>query len=114
MALSVARGTSIVQRAVFFGSVLDVAGLFAPSVVDACTGRTAHDLTLGGKKFIAAEVKVQEDGTLRELYGDRAKLIETRQATDEEEAQYLRGDEPKNAYCPTARGAGLTEDKPSN
>ena len=51
---------------------------------------------------------------LRELYGDRAKLIETRQATDEEEAQYLRGDEPKNAYCPTARGAGLTEDKPSN
>ena len=51
---------------------------------------------------------------LRELYGDRAKLIETRQATDEEEAQYLRGDEPKNAFCPTARGAGLTEDKSSS
>ena len=56
------------------GSVLDVAGLFAPSVVDACTGRTAHDLTLGGKHFIAAEVKVQEDGTLRELYGDLAPI----------------------------------------
>ena len=28
-------------------------------------------------------------------------------------SQYLRGDEPKNAFCPTARGAGLTGDKPS-
>ena len=26
------------------GSVLDVAGLFAPSVINACLGRTAHDL----------------------------------------------------------------------
>lgn len=38
---------------------------------------------------------------LQELHGSRAKLLEVRKATDEEEAQYLRGDEPKNAYCPT-------------
>lgn len=41
---------------------------------------------------------------LRQLYGTRAQLVGTRKATDEEEMQYLRGDEPKNAYCPTARG----------
>lgn len=40
---------------------------------------------------------------LHQLYGDRAQLAEVREATDEEEAQYLRGDEPKNAFCPTCR-----------
>ena len=56
------------------GSVLDVAGLFAPSVVDACIGRTAHDLELGGQLFIAADLKVTDHGTLRELYGDLAPI----------------------------------------
>jgi Trk K+ transport system NAD-binding subunit len=55
-------------------SVLDVAGLFAPSVVDACLGRTAHDLELGGQVFVAAELTVPRDGTLRELYGDLAPI----------------------------------------
>jgi hypothetical protein len=45
----------------------------------------------------------QLSSELRKLYGDRAQLVEVRPATDEEEAQYLRGDEPKNAFCPTAR-----------
>jgi hypothetical protein len=40
---------------------------------------------------------------LRQLYGDRAQLVEVRRATDEEEAQYLRGEAPKNAFCPTGR-----------
>ena len=40
---------------------------------------------------------------LHQLYGNRAQRVEVRRATDEEEAQYLRGDEPKNAFCPTAR-----------
>lgn len=40
---------------------------------------------------------------LSELYGERARLVETRKATDNEELQYLRGEEPRNAYCPTGR-----------
>ena len=56
------------------GSVLDVAGLFAPSVVAACTGRRAHDLVLGSQRFIAADVRVRKGGSLRELYGDLAPI----------------------------------------
>ncbi|MDQ8046083.1 MAG: NAD-binding protein [Solirubrobacteraceae bacterium] len=56
------------------GSVLDVAGLFAPSVVDACLGRRSHDLELGGQLFVAAEMTAERDGTLRELYGDLAPI----------------------------------------
>lgn len=41
---------------------------------------------------------------LRQLYGDRASVVDVRTATDEEEAQYLRGEEPKNTFCPTGRG----------
>ena len=56
------------------GSVLDVAGLFAPSVVDACLRRRTHGLELGGEHFVAAEVSAARDGTLRELYGDLAPI----------------------------------------
>jgi len=56
------------------GSVLDVAGLFAPSVIDACLGRSAHDLTLGGQHFVVEEVTATADGTLREGYGDLAPI----------------------------------------
>ncbi|MGK2956365.1 MAG: NAD-binding protein [Solirubrobacterales bacterium] len=56
------------------GSVLDVAGLFAPSVVDASLGRTAHDLELGGQEFVAADIKAPRSGTLREIYGDLAPI----------------------------------------
>jgi hypothetical protein len=41
---------------------------------------------------------------LRQLYGDHARLVSVHKATDEEETQYLRGDEPKNTFCPTGRG----------
>ena len=40
---------------------------------------------------------------LRDLYGDRARLVELRRATADEEAQYLRGETPINAYCPSGR-----------
>lgn len=40
---------------------------------------------------------------LHDLYGNRAWLVQARMATDEEERQYLRGEEPKNLYCPTGR-----------
>lgn len=56
------------------GSVLDVAGLFAPSVVNACLGRRAHDLELDGQRFVVADLTVDEPGTLRELYGDLAPM----------------------------------------
>ncbi|MEH3054083.1 MAG: NAD-binding protein [Patulibacter minatonensis] len=56
------------------GSVLDVAGLFAPSVVDACLGRTRHDLRLEDGHFVVADVVVQRAGTLRELYADLAPI----------------------------------------
>jgi Trk K+ transport system NAD-binding subunit len=70
------------------GSVLDVAGLFAPSVVDACLGRRTHDLELGGEHFVAAEVNAPRDGTLRELYGDLAPI------------GVLRGAEEETVACP--------------
>lgn len=41
---------------------------------------------------------------LRRLYGRHAQLVAVRPASDEEEAAYLRGDEPKNVLCPTGRG----------
>lgn len=41
--------------------------------------------------------------TLKDLYGDRARLATVRKATEEEDLQYLRGEEPKNSYCPTGR-----------
>jgi Trk K+ transport system NAD-binding subunit len=56
------------------GSVLDVAGLFAPAVVDACMGRTAYEVTLGQERFVAAEVSVGAQGTLRDLFGDLAPV----------------------------------------
>ncbi len=63
-----------VEDATGAGSVLDVAGLFAPSVVDACMGRTAYDVMLGDEHFVAAEVSVGEPGTLRTLFGDLAPV----------------------------------------
>jgi hypothetical protein len=48
-------------------------------------------------------VRQRMTSALRDLYGERAQLVEVRKATDEEERQYLRGDEPKNVFCPTGR-----------
>lgn len=41
--------------------------------------------------------------TLHDLYGDHARIVDLRRATEEEELQYLHGDEPKNVMCPTGR-----------
>jgi Trk K+ transport system NAD-binding subunit/multidrug transporter EmrE-like cation transporter len=59
-----------VEEATGEGSALDVAGLFAPAVIDACIGRSTHDVDLGAERFVAAEVEVGRAGTLRELFGD--------------------------------------------
>jgi Trk K+ transport system NAD-binding subunit/multidrug transporter EmrE-like cation transporter len=59
-----------VEEATGAGSALDVAGLFAPAVVDACMYRSSHDVVLGGERFVADEVGVAAAGTLRGLFGD--------------------------------------------
>jgi Trk K+ transport system NAD-binding subunit len=59
-----------VEEATGIGSVLDVAALFAPAAVEACLGRTTHDVLIGGQRFMAAEALATEAGTLRSLYGD--------------------------------------------
>lgn len=70
------------------GSVLDVAGLFAPAVVDACMGRTAYEVTLGRERFVAAEISVGAPGTLRELFGDLAPVA------------IITGDDEQLVVCP--------------
>lgn len=42
-------------------------------------------------------------GELADLYGRQAELVSVRPATDEEERQYLHGEEPRNPLCPTGR-----------
>jgi hypothetical protein len=51
------------------------------------------------------DVRARMESELLQLYGNRAQVVEVRPATDEEEAQYLRGEEPKNTFCPTGRCA---------
>jgi Trk K+ transport system NAD-binding subunit len=55
-------------------TVLDVASLFAPSVIEACVMRRAHDIELGTTHFVTTEVVAARDGTLRELYGSLVPL----------------------------------------
>jgi Trk K+ transport system NAD-binding subunit len=62
------------EEATGTGSVLDVAGLFAPSVVEACVGASSHDVPIAGERFVAAEVLAPRSGRLRELYGDLAPV----------------------------------------
>ena len=63
--------------------VLDVPGLFAPSVVEAVLGRRARSILIGDTSFVAAEVSVPRDGTLRELYGSLAPIGVVRDAEDD-------------------------------
>ncbi|MBU1360902.1 MAG: hypothetical protein KKC79_09380 [Gammaproteobacteria bacterium] len=50
------------------------------------------------------DVPASMTATLRDLYGDRARLVAVRRATQDEELQYVRGALPKNMHCPTGRG----------
>lgn len=40
---------------------------------------------------------------LDELYGDHARLVAVRPATEQEELDYVRGNLPHNMLCPTGR-----------
>jgi len=68
---AVARAVEEVTGA---ATVLDVAALFAPSVIEACLGRRAHDISLGSTEFVTIEVIAPRPGTLRELYGSLVPL----------------------------------------
>ncbi len=51
----------------------------------------------------AVDARLATMDELRALYGERAKLVEVRPATAQEEAQWRRGEEPRNAFCPSGR-----------
>jgi hypothetical protein len=44
------------------------------------------------------------EALIADLHGPRGQVVGVRVATAEEETQYLRGDLPRNAMCPTGRG----------
>src|ERR1035438_2926357 len=55
-------------------SVLDVAGLSAPSVVEACLQSGAQEIRLSGERFTAARTAAPRAASLRELYGALAPI----------------------------------------
>ncbi len=54
---------------------------------------------------VGGDARAQMEVVVADLYGARARLIGVRRASADEETQYIRGDLPKNLYCPTGRGA---------
>jgi Trk K+ transport system NAD-binding subunit len=63
-------------------AVLDVAGLSAPSVVEACMGEGVQEMPLSGKRFLAARTIAPRAATLRELYGALAPVAVVPSAGD--------------------------------
>ncbi len=56
------------------GTVLDVAALAAPSIVEACLGSDSYQIELGGTRFITSEVEVARYASLRALFGALAPI----------------------------------------
>jgi Trk K+ transport system NAD-binding subunit len=56
------------------GTVLDVAALAAPSIVEACLGDDHYQIELGGIRFVTAEVDVERYASLRALIGALAPI----------------------------------------
>jgi Trk K+ transport system NAD-binding subunit len=55
-------------------SVLDVAGLSAPAIAEACLQSGTQEITLGGERFLAAGTTVPRTASLRDLYGALAPV----------------------------------------
>ena len=55
-------------------SVLDVAGLSAPSIAEACLRTGVQEIRLATERFAAARTVAPASGTLRELYGALAPI----------------------------------------
>ena len=52
-----------------------------------------------------SDARARMEAVVDDLYGSRGRVIDVRRATADEETRYIRGDLPRNAYCPTGRGA---------
>jgi Trk K+ transport system NAD-binding subunit len=61
-------------------AVLDVGGLSAPSVVEACLRTGTHPISLDGERFLVVSVPVERQGSMRSLYGDLAPIAVTQEA----------------------------------
>jgi Trk K+ transport system NAD-binding subunit len=55
-------------------AVLDVAGLSAPAIAEACLQSGLQEIPLDGERFLAARTAAPRTGTLRELYGALAPI----------------------------------------
>jgi Trk K+ transport system NAD-binding subunit len=55
-------------------SVLDTAGLSAPSIVEACLRSGTQDITLSWQRFVAVRTTAPKAASLRELYGVLAPI----------------------------------------
>jgi Trk K+ transport system NAD-binding subunit len=56
------------------GTVLDVAALAAPSIVEACLGSESYQIELAGTRFKTNEVTVERYASLRALFGSLAPI----------------------------------------
>ena len=56
------------------GSTLDIADLAAPSVIETCLGNPLYNIEIDGVQFATAQLRVDRNATLRELYGDLAPI----------------------------------------
>lgn len=63
-------------------------------------GRTRHWLKALPSEA-DAELKMRD--LLQDLYGERARLVGVRPATELEDEEFRRGQPPRNAYCPTGK-----------
>ena len=63
-----------VQETSHTASVIDVAALFSPPVVEVCMRHRAHNVDVGGFRFVSLETVAPSAATLRELYGSLVPL----------------------------------------
>jgi Trk K+ transport system NAD-binding subunit len=56
------------------GTVLDTAGLAAPSIVEACRRSAEHEITISGQAFVVAELVAPRTQSLRRQFGDLAPI----------------------------------------
>jgi Trk K+ transport system NAD-binding subunit len=63
-----------VERVTGPGTVLDVAGLAAPTFAEACLDIRSRSVDIAGEPFVLQELVVTSPGTLRELFGDLAPI----------------------------------------
>jgi voltage-gated potassium channel Kch len=68
------RVAGILDQVTRPGTVLDVAALAAPAIVEACLGSDSYQIELAGTRFITAEVAVNRFASLRALFGSLAPI----------------------------------------